>query len=199
MRVILKEDFVRIPEEDKVTVKVKSRKVTVKGPKGEITKDLSHVGIEIKIMKTSVKKKAGLYARIRMWNGAYKQACAVTTVKSLISNMIIGVTEGFRYKMRLVCNQFPINITIPKDGSSLEIKNFLGGKKSHLIKMPPFTKVVSSKDVKDELVFDGIDNAAISLACARTNQACQIGKKDERKFLDGIFVSEKTLTNPKEE
>merc|ERR1719453_983997 len=123
MRVILKEDFVRIPEEDKVTVKVKSRKVTVKGPKGEITKDLSHVGIEIKIMKTSVKKKAGLYARIRMWNGAYKQACAVTTVKSLISNMIIGVTEGFRYKMRLVYNHFPINITIAKDNNSLEIKN----------------------------------------------------------------------------
>merc|ERR1711939_482404 len=62
-------------------------------------------------------KMKGLYVRIQMWNGGYKEACAVTTFKSLISNMIIGVTEGFRYKMRLVHAHFPINTTIPKDGS----------------------------------------------------------------------------------
>ena len=28
-----------------------------------------------------------------MWFGGYKQACAVNTLKSHISNMIIGVTE----------------------------------------------------------------------------------------------------------
>lgn len=34
-----------------VSVKIKARKVTVKGPKGEITKDLSHMPIEMKCMK----------------------------------------------------------------------------------------------------------------------------------------------------
>ena len=100
--------------------------------------------------------------------------------------------------MRLVYNHFPINIVVAKDKNSLEIKNFLGGKKSHFIQLPKGATVYSSKDVKDELVFDGIDNATLSLACARTNQACQIGNKDERKFLDGIFVSQRTLTNPKD-
>lgn len=100
--------------------------------------------------------------------------------------------------MRLVYNHFPINIVISKDKSTLEIVNFLGGKKSHFIKLPPGATVYKSSDVKDELVFDGIDNASLSLACARTNQACGIGNKDERKFLDGIFVSEKTLTDPKD-
>merc|ERR1719460_2030663 len=104
MRLILKEDFVRIPTEDKVTIKVKSRKVTIKGPKGEITKDLSHQSVEIKVLDTVVKKVPGTYCRIRMWNGGYKQACAVSTFKSMIANMITGVTEGFRYKMRLVYN-----------------------------------------------------------------------------------------------
>merc|ERR1712216_1057998 len=141
-------------------------------------------------------KMKGLYVRIRMWNGGYKQACAVTTFKSLISNMIIGVTEGFRYKMRLMYNHFPINIVIPKDKKSLDIVNFLGGKKSHHIKLPEGATVTKSADVKDELVFDGPDNATLSLACARTCQACGIGNKDERKFLGGIFVSEKTLIAP---
>lgn len=101
--------------------------------------------------------------------------------------------------MRLVYNHFPINCVISKDKKTLEIRNFLGGKKSHFIHLPEGGSVFQSKDVKDELVFDGIDNAALSLACARTNQACAIGNKDERKFLDGIFVSEKTLTDPKDE
>jgi len=135
-----------------------------------------------------------------MWNASYREAAAVTTFKSLISNMMIGVTEGFRYKMRLVYNHFPINIKIPKDKKSLEIENFLGGKKSHFVKLPPGATVTKTdiKEVKDELVFDGPDNATLSLACARVCQACKIGNKDERKFLDGIFVSEKTLIEPKD-
>ena len=100
--------------------------------------------------------------------------------------------------MRLVHAHFPINTQIPKDGSQIEVKNFLGGKKSHTVVLKN-CKVYLDKDVKDQLVFDGIDNASLSLSCARINQVCGIGKKDERKFLDGIFVSEKTLTNPKEQ
>jgi large subunit ribosomal protein L9e len=72
-----------------------------------------------------------------MWNGAYKQACAVSTIKSHINNMIIGVTEGFRYKMRLVYAHFPIKAQISKDGKQIEVKNFLGGKKGHLINLQP--------------------------------------------------------------
>jgi large subunit ribosomal protein L9e len=136
-----------------------------------------------------------------MWNGGYKQACAVTTFKSLISNMITGVTEGFRYRMKMVHAHFPITAIIAKDKSQIEIKNFLGGKKSHLIKMQPGCTVQMnpSKDVKNELVFEGIDNAAVSLCCAQVSGVCFIKQKDERKFLDGIFVSAKELVDPKED
>ncbi len=101
--------------------------------------------------------------------------------------------------MRLVHAHFPINALISKDKKQIEIKNFLGGKKSHLIKMQTGVTVTLSATVKDELIFDGIDNAAVSLSCAQVSQVCRIGKKDERKFLDGIFVSEKTLIDPKED
>jgi len=84
-----------------VKVSVKARKVTVTGPRGSTTKDFSHIASDIRVMKFVTAKKKGLWARIRMWNGAYKQACAVTTLKSLISNMIIGVTEVSSQKMIL--------------------------------------------------------------------------------------------------
>ena len=94
--------------------------------------------------------------------------------------------------MILVYSHFPINAIIPKDGKSVEIKNFLGGKHVAKIDMLPGCTVKLSDSVKDELIFDGIDNAAISLCCSVVSQSCNIGNKDDRKFLDGIYVSEKT-------
>jgi large subunit ribosomal protein L9e len=76
-----------------VKVSVKARKVTVTGPKGTITKDLSHMAIDMRVMKMNTKKMKGLYVRIQMWNGKSRHACAVSTFKSLINNMFIGTTE----------------------------------------------------------------------------------------------------------
>ena len=100
--------------------------------------------------------------------------------------------------MRLVHAHFPINVTIPKDGSSITVKNFLGGKQDKIIQMRAGTTVRNSEDQKGELIFDGIDNQAISLGCSQVKQVCKVGRKDERKFLDGIFVSQKTLIEPKQ-
>merc|ERR1740123_1302809 len=107
----------------------------IKGSRGSVSKDFSHIACELKKMKQETAKRKGLFIRIRIWFGGYKQACAVNTLKSLIGNMIIGTTEGFRYKMRLVHAHFPITAVIAKDQKQIEIKNFLGGKKSHLIKL----------------------------------------------------------------
>ena len=102
--------------------------------------------------------------------------------------------------MKMVHAHFPITAIISKDKKQVEIKNFLGGKKSHLIKMQPGCTVMlnPSKDVKNELIFEGTDNAAVSLGCSQVAGVCKIKKKDERKFLDGIFVSAKELIDPKE-
>ena len=127
MRVLLTEDFLQIPSD--VDVSVKARKVTVKGPRGKVTKDFSHLPCEIEgLAKSGNKKFTGPVLRIRMWFGGYKQACAVNTLKSHISNMIIGVTEGFIYRMKLVYAHFPINAICAKDEKAIDIKNFLGGK-----------------------------------------------------------------------
>ena len=100
--------------------------------------------------------------------------------------------------MRLVHAHFPINVVIPKDGSSLSVKNFLGGRQDKFIPMLADSKIRLSTDVKDELIVEGNDVAAVSLVCAQARQVCKIGRKDGRKFLDGIFVSKKELVEPKE-
>jgi large subunit ribosomal protein L9e len=76
-----------------VKVQVKARKVTVTGPRGQITKDLSHMPVDIRVMNKTAGKNKGLAVRIQMWNGGYKQACSVSTFLSLIRNCFVGVTE----------------------------------------------------------------------------------------------------------
>ena len=101
--------------------------------------------------------------------------------------------------MRLVHAHFPIQGVIAKDKKLIEVKNFLGGKKSHAVPMQEGVIVQGSVDnTQHEIVFDGNDIAAVSLSCAQVSQVCKVGRKDKRKFLDGIYVSEKTLVEPKE-
>ena len=57
--------------------------------------------------------------------------------------------------------------------------------------MLPGTTVRMNPDLKDELIFEGIDNQNVSLSCSQVSQVCKIGDKDNRKFLDGIYVSER--------
>ena len=76
-----------------VTCTVKARKVSIKGARGTVSKDFSHIACELKKMQQTGKKRSGTYIRIRIWFGGTKQSCAVNTLKSHISTMIIGVTE----------------------------------------------------------------------------------------------------------
>jgi len=52
---------------------------------------------------------------IELHHGSRKAVATLRTVRSLINNMIIGVTKGFRYKMRYVYAHFPINVNLDKN------------------------------------------------------------------------------------
>ena len=101
--------------------------------------------------------------------------------------------------MKLVYAHFPINAIVSKDNKSVELKNFLGGKQIKKVTVKPGCSVKLSTDAKDELIFEGIDKEAVSLGCAQLCQSCGVGTKDERKFLDGVFVSERGVVKAVEE
>ena len=72
---------------------IKARVLTVKGARGTIVKDLSHMSVEMQIMKQKTEKRKGNFIRLRMWFGQYKQKCQIGTCKTIINNMINGVVE----------------------------------------------------------------------------------------------------------
>lgn len=73
--------------------------------------------------------------------------------------MIIGVTKGYKYKMRYVYAHFPINVNIEKnketDAFEVEIRNFLGEKIVRRINVRPGVHVEAAKNVKDQLELSG--------------------------------------------
>jgi large subunit ribosomal protein L9e len=71
-------------------------------------------------------------------------------------------------------------------------RNFLGEKIVRRITLQPGVDVEASKNVKDELQLTGNDLDNVSQSAADIQQACRVRNKDIRKFLDGLYVSEKT-------
>merc|ERR1719234_622551 len=125
-------------------------------------------------------------------NGPRRDLACVRTVCSHMTNMATGVTKGYRYKMRSVYAHFPINCNITNGGADIEIRNFLGEKYVRRVAMKEGVNVVASTKQKDELILDGNDIENVSLSAALIQQSTTVKNKDIRKFLDGIYVSQKT-------
>ena len=184
MKYIQTEQFIEIPEG--VTVNIKSRVAKVTGPRGVLVKNLKH--IDVTFTKVSSKQ-----IKVAVHNGDRKHVAALRTVKSLVDNMITGVTKGYKYKMRYVYAHFPINVNIvEKDGAKfIEVRNFLGDKKIRNVPVRDGVTIEFSTNVKDEIVLSGNSVEDVSQNAADLQQICRVRNKDIRKFLDGIYVSHK--------
>merc|ERR1719391_969548 len=94
--------------------------------------------------------------------------------------------------MRAVYAHFPINCAITEGGTLIEVRNFLGEKFIRKGRMHPGVTVENSKSQKDELIVQGNSIEAVSQSAALIQQSTTVKNKDIRKFLDGLYVSEKT-------
>jgi large subunit ribosomal protein L9e len=186
MRFIHSEETLEVPEG--VSVHIKARNVTVTGPKGKLSKDLSHLAVSFSQPSKSV-------IGIEIHHGARKNVAALRTVRTLINNLITGVVKGYKYKMRYVYAHFPINVNIDKNSETdcyeVEIRNFVGEKLVRRVVMRPGVTAEVSKNTKDELTLSGISLEDVSQSAADIQQICRVRNKDIRKFLDGLYVSEK--------
>ncbi|KZW04064.1 ribosomal protein L6 [Exidia glandulosa HHB12029] len=195
MRDVLQTEELTVPEG--VTLEIKSRIISVTGPRGTLKKNVRHTNMDIQLVKSKTSDKVTL----SVWQGGRKHVACLRTIKSLIQNLIKGVTVGFRYKMRAVYAHFPINCIIQDDGRALEIRNFLGEKVRPTVRhidMLDGVTIVESKAQKDELILEGTDIENVSQSAASIQGACRVRNKDIRKFLDGVYVSEKSTISAAE-
>ncbi|KAJ7015179.1 hypothetical protein NC653_004478 [Populus alba x Populus x berolinensis] len=183
---ILSSETMDIP--DGVKIKISARIIEVEGPRGKLSRNFKHLNLDFQLIKDEEGKRK---LKIDAWFATRKTSAAIRTALSHVENLITGVTKGYRYKMRFVYAHFPINASITNSNTAIEIRNFLGEKKVRKVDMLEGVSILRSEKVKDELVLDGNDIELVSRSAALINQKCHVKNKDIRKFLDGIYVSEK--------
>mmetsp|Transcript_3718 Transcript_3718/g.6328 ORF Transcript_3718/g.6328 Transcript_3718/m.6328 type:complete len:193 (+) Transcript_3718:40-618(+) len=184
MRTIYSTRSVDVPEG--VKVELQGRTISVTGPLGSLKRSFKYIAMDVSMSED------GTSLKVDIWFGNRENVASIRTVTSHIENMITGVTKGFKYKMRFCYAHFPINVTSVKEGTDeiVEIRNFLGEQKARRVTLLDGVSFLRTPDVKDQIELTGIDINKVSLSAAHIQQSTNVRKKDIRKFLDGIYVSE---------
>jgi large subunit ribosomal protein L6 len=128
-----------------VTATLDGHKLTVKGPKGELSKDFNEL-IDIKVEDGKITCK-------RPNDNLFTKAIHGTT-NALINNMLIGVSEGFTKELEAV----GVGYKFALSGNRINIS--AGFSHPVFIEIPAGLKVESASNT--ELKITGIDNQKVS-------------------------------------
>lgn len=170
------ERIVKVPEG--VEVNIEDGNVRVKGPKGEVSKNLSYTGVTISVKKDEV--------IVSTPHDSRKEKAIVGTFASHINNMVVGVTEGFEYKLKIVYAHFPISVKV--SGGEILIENFLGEKSPRRVKIVGDCEAVTKGD---EVTITGNNLEDVAQTAANIELGTKVKRRDPRVFQDGIYIVSK--------
>jgi large subunit ribosomal protein L6 len=163
---------------DKISASYVRYILTLKGPKGELHRKVFHPLMHVKIENGAVvfgfdratkREKTSLY-------------CYVAHLK----NMIIGVTEGYTYKMKICSGHFPMTVTYKN--SVFEVKNFFGETVPRKVTIPGDVKITIAGN---DITIESIDKEVAGQTAATIEQLTRRNGFDRRIFQDGIYIVEK--------
>jgi large subunit ribosomal protein L6 len=164
---------VKIP--DGVKASLDGMHLRVTGPKGQLSRNVRFPQVTVTCDGNEV---------IIATESQRKEITAmVGTLEAHTKNMFRGVTDGYEYRMKVVCSHFPIQLKL--QGNRLEIANFLGEKKARHARIEPG---VTAKVGNDEVVLTGIDRELVGTTAANIEHATHIRDRDPRVFQDGIYM-----------
>ncbi len=141
-----------IPIPKGVTVKIEGQNITVKGPKGELSRTIHPLASAELDGDNLVVKRANDSRYCRAIHGL---------TRSLLNNMVVGVSQGFKKELLVV----GIGYKVDAQGNTLKLN--IGF--SHPIEFPLpkgiTAKVERQKDIK--ITLEGIDKELLGLTAAR--------------------------------
>lgn len=161
-----------------VTVSVNGPSVHVKGPKGEISRNLATKKIHVTVESGKV--------LVSGKNVTKNDKRFLQTAAAHLKNMVRGASAGHVYKLKICSGHFPMSVTLK--GDVFEVKNFIGEAVPRVLKVKPGVKVtIAGTDITVESPNKeaaGSQAAAIELLTRRPGF-------DSRVFQDGIYIVEK--------
>ncbi len=138
----------------KVTVTQKDNVVTVKGPKGELSQEVNPaIKIEVNGNDLTV-SRLNDERQNRALHGLYR---------SLINNMVIGVSEGYKKQLELV----GVGYRVTNTGNLLDFA--LGYTHNIYMQLPPEIKVEtkSERNKNPLVILESVDKQLLGQVCAK--------------------------------
>jgi len=160
-----------------VNITIENINVMIKGPLGQIQRDIWYPGITIKKEDSNLVIGTDIPRR--------EQLAMIGTFESHLKNMIVGVTKGYEYTMKVVYSHFPIQLKA--EGNKVMINNFLGEKKSRKASIKGDSKVMIKGD---QVIITGINKEDVGQTAANIRIATKIKRFDPRVFQDGVYLVE---------
>lgn len=165
------DDALDIPEG--VTVTVTGPTVTMKGPKGEVSRNFGSVLVTIAVQDNKITLKSTKDSK--------RERAIFGSSKAHLRNMLVGATQGHHYNMKIFSGHFPMTVTV--SNNEFQVKNFIGEKTPRTVKLQEgVTVVVKGADIT-------IDSCDIEKAGATISAIEQLTKRtnfDRRIFQDAI-------------
>jgi large subunit ribosomal protein L6 len=163
---------------DGIETKYSEGELEMKGPLGEVKKDFTKIMANIIVNNKLIK--------ISSFSLRKKHLSAMNTARSLIRNMIKGITDGYTYKLKIAFAHFPITVKVKEN--EIHIENFYGERSPRVAKIIGNSMVEISEE---DVIINGISIEDVSQTAANVEQVTKVKNKDQRIFLDGVYIYEK--------
>jgi len=137
-----------------VTVSMKDNIVTVKGPKGELSQEINpDINVEIKDGEITITRPSDAGPH-RSMHGLYR---------SLINNMVVGVSEGYKKQLELV----GVGYRVSNQGQVLEFA--LGFTHNIFLQLPDGITIEtkSERNQNPLVILESCDKQLIGQVCAK--------------------------------
>ena len=160
-----------------VTASIAGRVITVKGPLGTVKKDFDRINVFVEVKGGKV--------HVKPFSEKKKDVVSSNTASSLIRNIITGVTKGYTFKLKVVYAHFPVTVKVK--GRTVAVENFVGERSARETDILGDCKVSVEGD---DIIIKGVSLEDVGQTAANLEQATKIKRKDQRIFLDGVYVDE---------
>jgi large subunit ribosomal protein L6 len=157
---------------------IEDRVLKIEGQLGSVQKNFGRINVDISI--------EGNKLLIKPFTNKKRDVITANTALSIIKNMMHGVSKGFTYKLKIVYAHFPVSIKVK--GDAVFIENFMGERSPRIARIVGDSKVTIQGD---DIIIKGVSIEDVGQTAANLESATKVKRKDQRVFLDGIYIYEK--------
>jgi len=152
--------------------------LTVKGPKGEIKREVKQ-----KLVDTKVDGNKIIFSSERNNRTNRKMAGSIA---AHARNMVRGSQDPHLYTLKICSGHFPMTVAV--QGNKFTVKNFLGEKVPRVLELKPNTEVKVSGD---HITVTSASKDTAGQVSADIEQLMRRPGFDSRVFQDGIYLINK--------